>query len=126
MFRVNILLIFLCIPLVAIAGDDEIYFELLSLSNYKIPMQNNSCEVEKKDYRVGDFLTAYLQLMAKNTQNINTYLSCDDSVGANCTFGYGNKPKWFGNENWISLLRFEYDFKSKKIDRATLKCIDLP
>lgn len=124
MIKFHLILFVFFTPIIAVADDKEIYFELLSLSNLKIP--NINCDIVKNGYRVGDFLSEYLQLMAKNTQHINTSLSCDDSAGLNCTFGYGNKPKWFGSENWSSVLRFEYDFKSKKIDETTIRCIDIP
>ena len=126
MIRVSFLLLFFSIPQLSIASEDEIYFELLSLSSYEIPLEKNSCEVKKNGYRVGDFLASYLLFITQDPPRTTSGLSCNKDKGVNCSFSYGQKAKWLGNESWNSVLRFKYDFESKKIDETTIVCIDIP
>ena len=118
-------LFFIClIPIITNANNQDVYFNLLSISDSKIP--NINCDISKKHYTVGDFMVEYLLLTTNDEHKIKSSLSCTNQTGTNCTFSYGNEPKWFGNENWSRILRFEYDFNSKEIDEFSLQCIDIP
>lgn len=113
--------------LVANATDREIYAELLKLTYEEISSENNHCDMKDEPLTVGKFLSGYFEYVNSSPERLSTDFYCTDTItDKNCSFSYGQKPRWLGQEEWQRALRFKYHFPSKKIDKKSFSCIDIP
>lgn len=105
-----------------------IFKKLLELSNEHITRVN--CEiyqdnrlVEPEKLKVSHFLSLYLNFLTK-TKDIQSFLSCNQREKNECSLSYVNAEELYISS--ATILFFKINPKTKKIDKTSFQCIDVP